>query len=94
VENTHAFDANLIILDVMFPENDISGFEIARELRKSDKTKHIQILLLSAINEKRIFPRAFSKQNLNGALLPVDDFVEKPIPPMDLLKKVRKMLGE
>lgn len=93
VENASRFGADLIVLDVMFPENETSGFELAREIKNSEKTKDVPILMLSAINEKRIYPGSFSRKDRDGSLLPVDDFVEKPVSPSALLKKVTELLS-
>ena len=93
VENTAEYAPDLLILDVMFPEDDGAGFEMARDLRSDDRTKHIPILMLSAVNEKGIYAGTFSNRDRDDAFLPVDEFVEKPINPSDLLEKLQKLSG-
>lgn len=88
VENVEAFRPDAIILDVMFPEDESSGFKLARALRASKDVGHIPILMLSAINEQGIYPGTFSNHDRDDSLLPVDAFVEKPISPDDLMKKI------
>lgn len=88
VENAIAFRADLIILDVMFPEDSGAGFEVARQLKADIRTAGTPILMLSAVNETGIFTGRFSNKDRDDAWLPVQDFVEKPISPKSLLAKV------
>ncbi len=90
--NVDAFGADLIILDVMFPENDGAGFEIAREIKHNEQTKNIPILMLSAVNEKGEYAGTFSNRDKDESWLPVNDFVEKPINPKVLLEKIKTIL--
>src|SRR4030042_1862576 len=69
---------DLVILDVMFPEDASAGFELARFMRHdNDKLKEIPILMLTAINAK--FPLGFGPKDINSEWLPVTDFLEKPV---------------
>ncbi|MBF0106139.1 MAG: response regulator [Deltaproteobacteria bacterium] len=82
-----------IILDVMFPENDGAGFEIARELKEHNDTKDIPILMLSAVNAKGEYAGTFSNRDRDDTWLPVDEFVEKPIAPKKLLETFKKLFA-
>ena len=82
------FGADLVILDVMFPEDSGAGFELARALKSDERTSGLPILMLSAINETGIYAGRFSSRDRDPAWLPVQDFVEKPISPKALLAKV------
>lgn len=93
VQNVTNFKADLIILDVIFPENDGAGFEIARKLKHDEKTKDIPIAMLSAVNEKGQYSGTFSNADKDDVYLPVDEFVEKPLIPAELIKLVNKLLG-
>lgn len=93
VNKVKSFSPDLLILDVMFPENDSAGFEMARAIKNDDATKNIPILMLSAINEKGIYAGTFSNRDRDESFLPVSEFVEKPINPKDLLQKVDTILG-
>ena len=69
---------DLLILDVMFPEDSTAGFTLARKMRHhSEKLKDIPILMLTAVNIK--FPLGFSERDIDDHWLPVADFVEKPV---------------
>ncbi len=93
VGNVSGFGADLIILDVIFPENDGAGFEIARKLKHDEKTKNIPIAMLSAVNEKGQYSGSFSNADKDDVYLPVDEFVEKPLVPAELVKLVNKLLS-
>ena len=83
---------DLAILDVMFPENDRAGFELARTIRQHQgNLKDIPILMLTAINSK--FPMGFNEQDIDKDWLPVSDFVEKPVDLNVLKEKVHALLN-
>ncbi|HEX6302814.1 MAG TPA: response regulator [Anaerolineales bacterium] len=79
---------DLIILDVMM-ETKTEGFQLALKLRNPDPTsdwfefKDIPILMLTAIHSTT--PLRFEP---DIDYLPVELFVDKPIDPDDLIKKV------
>ena len=59
---------DLIITDAMMPGKD--GFELSRELRNSEKTAAIPIIMLTALQQEQDALRAFQEG--------VDDFITKP----------------
>ncbi len=77
-----------VILDVMFPENDKAGFEIARSIRRSFGA--LPVLLLTAVNQS--FPLGFSRNDLDPTWLPAVDFLEKPVDMTLLCAKVSEIL--
>lgn len=82
---------DLVVLDVMFPEDDSAGFELARFMRhKSETLKSVPILMLTAINTK--FPLGFSTKDIDDDWLPVADFLEKPVDFEVLRHKVSTLL--
>jgi len=91
-ENLILFQPDIVILDVIFPENNDAGFEMARLMKANDKTKNIPIMMLSAINEKGMYGFTFSNRDKDESYLPVEEFVEKPIQPEELLRKVAKII--
>lgn len=84
---------DLIILDVMM-ERTISGFEVAKKLKSRSPDSpyaafaRVPILIMTAIHQSTIF--RFSPDD---DYLPVEDFMEKPPVPDDLLKRVRALLA-
>ncbi|MCX6150120.1 MAG: response regulator [Ignavibacteriales bacterium] len=74
---------DLIILDVMMDEPD-DGFFLAQKFRKENI--HTPILMYTSVS------KAIGMDYAAGELVPVDDFVEKPISPEELIQKVEKLL--
>ena len=74
--NMHKRIPDLVILDVMFPENITEGFEFARRIRHyNDKLKDVPILMLTAVND--LFPLGFSSNDIDEYWLPIENFLEK-----------------
>jgi DNA-binding response OmpR family regulator len=74
---------DLIILDVMMDEPD-DGFFLAQKFRREKITT--PILMYTSVSKAIGFE--FGKNEM----VPVDDFVEKPISPDELVKKVESLL--
>jgi CheY-like chemotaxis protein len=79
---------DLIILDVMMGQVD-EGFQVAYELRQGDKTRDIPIVMLTAVADQTGFKFDPDK---DSDFLPVNEFLEKPVSPRQLLDVVRKNL--
>ena len=72
----------ILILDVMLP--GISGFEILREIKNSEKTKGISVLMLSALNSEL--------DKVKGLDCGADDYITKPFGVMEFLARIRALL--
>ncbi|MBT3275162.1 MAG: response regulator transcription factor [Spirochaetales bacterium] len=83
---------DLLVLDVMFPENPAGGFDLARELRTNEKTKKLPVILLTAVNQE--LPMDFSAADIDDEWMPVQDFLEKPPAFPELIAKVKKLLQQ
>lgn len=81
---------DLLILDVMFPENPAGGFGLARSLRGRPDTKDLPVILLTNVNQE--FPMGFSADDIDADWMPVQDFIEKPVNVEELLEKVSSLL--
>lgn len=92
VTRVHQEKPDLIILDVMFPENPSSGFELARALKNDSATSGIPIFIVSAVNAR--FNLGFSEKDRDASWLPVNHFIEKPIVPATLIKMVKEAIGQ
>ena len=90
VKNLKQDKPDLLILDVMFPENPAGGFDLAREIRKTREIENLPVILLTAINQE--FPMDFSTSDIDRDWIPVQDFIEKPVDMSILLKKVNSLL--
>lgn len=83
---------DLLILDVMFPDNPVAGFDLAREVRRHRPISNIPILLLSSVNKE--FPMGFSAGDIDSDWMPVQDFLDKPVKAAALLQAVTKLLAK
>jgi len=81
---------DLIILDVMMKTKD-QGFQVSYKLKNNPELSKIPILMLTSIGKETGFK--FSKAT-DEDYLPVDELVEKPIKPKDLLLKVGNLLKQ
>ncbi len=71
---------NLVLLDVMLPKVD--GFQVAKNIRKSDE--HIPIIFLTA--------RSMTEDRITGLTLGGDDYIPKPFSMEELLLKIKIFL--
>jgi DNA-binding response OmpR family regulator len=76
---------DLLILDVMMEEPD-DGLRFARQVRRGGSK--LPILILTSVN------RAMGLQiDKDEEMVPVDEFVEKPVDPAELVGKVKELLA-
>ena len=74
---------DLIILDVMMVEPD-DGFFLAQKFRR--EKLDIPIIMYTSVS------KALGLEFAAGEMIPVDEFIEKPISPDNLIDKVEKLL--
>ena len=87
-----AVDPDVVILDVMFPQDPYAGFKAARELKGDAKLAKIPILVLSAVNQRAGQAFGFSDSDLSPDFLPAEAFIEKPVEPKELLARIQAVL--
>ncbi|MBU1056164.1 MAG: response regulator [Proteobacteria bacterium] len=78
----------LIILDVMMPRK--TGYQLCEELKKSEETKGIVILLLTAVAEA---VTSTSYTHWEGKSTLADDYIPKPVDLEKLMEIVRDYLS-
>lgn len=83
---------DLILLDIIFPDDPQAGFKVARELAQDEALRTIPVLVLSAVNERTNLGFSFSERDISEDFLPVQGFLEKPVEPGTLLEKIRSLL--
>jgi len=79
---------DLILLDVMMGELD-SGLTLCQKLKSDPETKDIRIIMVTGIRDE--LGLNFSPDT-DGDFLPADDYIEKPVDPEDLLRRIHKLL--
>lgn len=73
---------NLILLDLMLP--GLNGLDIARKVRKDERTHTLPILMITARSEEMDI--------LHGLELGADDYVTKPFRPREVIARVKALL--
>ena len=82
LEKVEQHNPDLILLDIMMPK--MSGFQVCRRLKNDSKTRDIQILMVTALNELGDIEQASE--------CGTDDFVSKPVNKFELLTRVKSLL--
>ncbi|MBN1810452.1 MAG: response regulator [Anaerolineae bacterium] len=78
---------DLIILDLLMPRMD--GFAVVRELREKPHYGKLPIMILTSVREDASYRRYELETGLS---MDVQDYIEKPVPPAELLRRVGKLL--
>ena len=66
-----------VILDVMMPKE--SGLKLYREIKSNDATKHIPVIMCSAVSKKTFFHSHKELDRYHGASIPPPEaYIEKP----------------
>ena len=73
---------DLVILDVMMP--DMSGLEVCQKIRTNPSTAAMPVIMLSA--------KGRVDDKLNGFQAGADDYVQKPVDPMELLARAGALI--
>ena len=84
VEKAVSEQPDLILLDVIMPR--MGGFEACRLIRDREATKHIPVIMVTT--------RGQASNIESGWASGCTDYVTKPINAVELLAKVRSLLGE
>jgi len=82
---------DVLILDVMFPENPSAGFELAISMQQNQGTRDIPVILLTNVNQE--FPLDISAKDIDPEWMPVRELIEKPVNTQKLLKKIEDLLS-
>jgi two-component system alkaline phosphatase synthesis response regulator PhoP len=80
---------DLIVLDVMMPDKD--GYAVCRELKADEKYRSIPILLLTAVVAN--IPTSKYTQQM-GMEMEADDYVDKPVEPSELVRRVEALISK
>jgi two-component system phosphate regulon response regulator PhoB len=72
----------LVILDLMLP--GLSGYEVLEQLRASESTREVAVLMLTARREE--------PDRIRGLTLGADDYLTKPFSPQELVLRVGAIL--
>jgi two-component system phosphate regulon response regulator PhoB len=82
LEAIHRERPALVILDLMLP--GLSGYDVLEQLRSSDATRDVAVLMLTARREE--------PDRIRGLSLGADDYLTKPFSPQELVLRVGAIL--
>lgn len=74
----------IVVLDVMLPKR--SGFEVLKQIRADAATRALPVLVLTAKGQ--------AQDRRTAEELGADSFITKPYANVDVVKEVRRLLGE
>jgi len=77
----HHYDA--MLLDLLLP--DMHGLTLIRELRQSPQTRHLPVIVISAVADT-------SRKQLDGGVTDIIDWLDKPVDQQHLLAAVNRAL--
>ncbi len=92
-ESVKRINPDLILLDIIFPDDPQAGFKAARMLAADPDLSSVPVLVLSAVNERTNLGFSFSERDISDDFLPVQGFLEKPVEPQALLERIRALLN-
>ncbi len=84
---------DLILLDIVFPDDAQAGFKAARKIAGQSSIKHIPVLILSAVNQLTPLAFSFGESDISKDFMPVNGFIEKPVKPEVLVKKIKDIIA-
>lgn len=73
---------HILVLDIMLPCED--GFSVLKKLKSTDKTKAIEVVLLSALSQEN--------DKVKGLDLGASDYISKPFSILEFLARIRNIL--
>ena len=73
---------DIVLLDVMMP--NMNGWQTLKEIRSNEKTKHVPVIMLTAVNEE--------EKMIAGLKIGADDYIVKPFILPNLLARMEAVL--
>jgi DNA-binding response OmpR family regulator len=87
LEKVKGENPDLVILDIIMPHED--GFKVCEEIKADPKLAKIPVIILTSLSER------WSEVALSvtqGLMLEAEDYIDKPVAPERLLRRVKKRL--
>ena len=87
LEKAKTVKPDLIVLDVMMPDKD--GYSVCKELKSDPQLSKIPVILLTGV-VSHISTTRFTQQM--GMETEADDYIDKPVEPDVLVKRIETLL--
>ena len=78
---------DLVLVDVLLPYKN--GFEVCFDIKRTEHGKETPVLLMSAVYKDKVHAEKYGRDDLGAA-----GFIAKPFELVDLLGRVRALIGE
>lgn len=89
LQRTREEKPDLIILDIIMPRED--GFKVCEEIKGDPQLAEIPVIILTSLSQKW-GETTFSVTQ--GLALEAEDYIDKPVAPPELLKRLEERLSE
>jgi signal transduction histidine kinase len=73
---------DVVVLDVIMP--DMDGIAVCRSIKQSPATRFVPVILVTGLGER--------SRRLEGLNARANDFLDKPVDPLELLARVRSLM--
>ncbi|GBE13822.1 response regulator receiver domain protein [bacterium BMS3Bbin14] len=84
---------DLVILEMRFPGKGLAGIALARALTADPHLCRVPLLMLSDFNRESGLPFVLGENDISEDFLPVDAFLDKPVPADRLLATINSLLA-
>ena len=78
---------DLILLDIIMP--DMDGFSVCEQLKSDPNLSDVPVMMLTSFSERK---GETSLAVTQGMMLEAEDYVDKPVQPRELLRRVKALL--
>ena len=87
LEKARSESPDIVLLDVMMKTVD-QGFHVCHAIKHDPNLSDTKVIILTGLTEKTGFRFSPDKD-----WLPADDYIDKPMNPNDLLRRIEKLLN-
>jgi CheY-like chemotaxis protein len=84
----HEKKPDLIVLDVIMP--DLDGFTVCERCKADPDLRHVPVMMLTSFADRVSDTSVAVRQGMN---LEAEDYVDKPVRPPELLRRIDKLVA-
>jgi DNA-binding response OmpR family regulator len=86
LEQVRSAPPKVLLLDVMFEGDGLTGFDVCREIKAAESTKRLPVIMLTALDS--------NEERRKGMLAGASHYLTKPFSPIDLINTLRDLIGD